>query len=167
MKVRGGASNAMGVIACGMAAVGAQPVWAACAPNSSCACTISTSAIAFSIYNPQIPNPTDSAGTIGMACTGRTITPSTFMIGLSAGSSGNVGARTLHNGAAILNYNLYKNAARTALWGDDSGGGASVIDVLPIGNAFARSYTVYARIPARQNVRVGNYSDVVTVSIIY
>lgn len=153
-----------------VAAIGighAAPLWAACGSSGGCACTISTTSVSFGTYNPQNGAPNDSVGTIAMACVGNNLTPSTYILSLNGGVSGSVAARTLRSGANVLQYNLYKNAARTILWGDDTGGGASIVDVRPPGNGFAKQFTVYARVPAHQNVAAGGYRDTITVTLSY
>ena len=67
----------------------------------------------------------------------------------------------MSGGSATLNYQLYSDAARTTVWGDDT-----------YGNSVSTSGTdvdlsVYGRIPGQQNVPAGSYSDVLTITISY
>ncbi|MFC1855476.1 spore coat U domain-containing protein [Thermodesulfobacteriota bacterium] len=58
-----------------------------------------------------------------------------------------------------LNYNLYIDAACTKVWGDGTD------DTYTHTHTSNDNATIFARIPPRQNVRVGRYSDRVTVTI--
>ena len=95
-----------------------------------------------------------------MTCSGN----ADVTITLSKGGSATFSPRTLNSGTDTLNYNLYRDAARTTIWGDGTGSTASYTQVgLP--NNTAQNLTIYARIPAAQDVRAGTYTDSVTVTI--
>jgi spore coat protein U-like protein len=120
-------------------------------------CVVNATAIAFGSYNVYATAPVDSTGTITYECTGGGKTP--IQIGLMP-ASGNSPA--LQSGAERLAYNLYLNAARTAVWGIGSNGTQYFTgerSKTPV------SVPVFARVPAQQDVAVGNYSDTVTVII--
>jgi spore coat protein U-like protein len=67
---------------------------------------------------------------------------------------------------ATLDYQLYVNTARTTVWGDGTGGTATVQDgyLLGVGSE-TRSYPVLGRIPGGQNVPVGSYADSIVVTV--
>jgi spore coat protein U-like protein len=65
-------------------------------------------------------------------------------------------------GPYTLNYNLYTTASRTTVWGDGTGGTSTLN-----GLAFGATHTVYATVPARQNVRVGQYTDNIIVTLTF
>jgi spore coat protein U-like protein len=120
-------------------------------------CVVNATGIAFGSYNVYSTAPADSTGTITYECTGGGKTP--IQIGLMPGS-GN--SPTLQSGSERLAYNLYLNAARTAVWGAGSNGTQYFTGErsrTPV------SVPVFARIPAEQDVAVGSYSDTVTVVI--
>ena len=71
------------------------------------------------------------------------------------------------SGSHPLYYNLYSNAGRTIIWGDDSGGGESVASSFPAASRSAKAFSIYGRIPALQNAWVGIYHDSVTVTVSY
>lgn len=144
-----------------------QPAMAACANPANCGCTVSTSGLLFGTYSAQSPSPTDSVGTISTSCTSDDPGNSTFSVSMSAGFSGNAAQRAMGGGSSALLYNLYTNATRSTIWGDDSGGGVSVVAPFPAGNGSTQLLSVYGRIPARQNVAPGGYSDVITITITY
>ena len=92
---------------------------------------------------------------------------STLSISLSPGSSGNTNSRAMFRGAHPLYYNLYTNAARTIVWGDDSGAGESVAAGFPATSRSAKTFSIYGRVPALQNAWAGVYHDSITVTVSY
>ncbi len=104
-------------------------------------------------------------GTLTLNCTsGSGIT---LVISLSQGSSGSYAARTLKNGTAALNYNLYTTAAYTTVWGNGTGStqtvsmGSHNTSKLPV------SATVYGSISALQNAVPGAYTDSITATVTF
>jgi len=148
--------------ALGRAAIVAA-VWllsVASASAQSPSCTISVTAVAFGTYNVFTTTADDSTGTITYSCN---TTARNISIALSDGSSSTFSPRTLRKGSEILQYNLYRNAARTNIWGDGTGGTSVYTRANPPnGNV---SLTIYGRIPAQQDVSAGNYSDTVSAVI--
>jgi len=140
---------------------------AACSTPGACFCSISLTAIAFGSYNPQSASPSDTVGTISISCNSPDPARSSFNIAMSAGSSGNINQRSMLSGQHPLYYNLYTNAARTIIWGDDSGGGESVTSNFPATSRSTVKFNIYGRIPALQNAWVGTYHDSVTVTVAY
>ena len=123
-------------------------------------CTISATSIAFGNYNVFTTTPGDSTGTITFRCNSSAFNIS---ISLSDGSSSTFNQRTLRNGSEVLNYNLYRNAARTTIWGDGTGGTSVYTNSNPPSSNI--NVTVYGRIPAQQDVSAGSYSDTVSAVI--
>ena len=112
----------------------------------------SVSGTNFGTYNVFSSNSnTSGVGGLTINCKGGT--PS-LVIGLSTGQSNTFSSRVLKSGGNTLNYNLYTNAARTAIWGDGTGGS----HVLTFQN-ITTTLSIYGKIPAEQNVMVGSYSD--------
>lgn len=109
---------------------------------------------AYDIFNAQDTSITTN---VGVTCD----TDTSFEISLSAGT-GTFASRTLVSGANLLSYNLYVDPAHLTIWGDGSPGTATVS-----GSGTSRNFTVYGRIPARQNASVGSYSDTITVTITF
>ena len=86
--------------------------------------------------------------------------PYGIRISAGSGSSATPANRAMSNGTDELTYSLYRDPARTLVWGDDvatevTGTGADV-DLI-----------VYARVPAQTTPSVGDYTDVVDVTINY
>lgn len=68
--------------------------------------------------------------------------------------------------ADSLLYNVYLDAARTAIWGDGTQG--SQIWVAPNPPVRTRiNVPIYGRIPAGQNIGVGSYGDTLMITINY
>lgn len=136
--------------------LGATSAWAQ-APS----CTISVTSVAFGSYNVFTTTADDSTGTITFRCNS---TAANISIALSDGSSSTFSPRTLRKGTEVLNYNLYRNAARTNIWGDGTGGTSVYTNANPPNNSNV-NLTIYGRIPAQQDVSAGNYTDTVSAVI--
>ena len=81
---------------------------------------------------------------------------------LDGGGSGNINARQMSSGSGRLNYQIYRNAARNAVWGT----GADAQGVMLIGTQSGAT-SVYGRIPASQIVADGTYTDVVNITLTF
>jgi spore coat protein U-like protein len=130
-----------------------------CAAAARADCTITATSIAFGDYDVFNATPDDSQGTITLRCT----PPETVQVSLSRGSSPTFTPRTLRNGANVLNYNLYRTAARTTIFGDGTGGTQVFTGFVQV-NA---TVTVFGRIPALQDVPVGPYSDTIVATVTF
>lgn len=128
----------------------------AAAPAGAASCIVDPQSVAFGSYDPLDAAPLDSVGTIRVSCD----SSASFSVALRGGG-GSIDDRRMTSGADALHYNLYSNAARTALWGDGNGAG----DVSATGATV--DLDVYGRIPARQNVPAGTYVDSVTVTVTF
>ena len=136
--------------------LGATSAWA-----QSPSCTISVTSIAFGSYSVFTTTADDSTGTITYTCNS---TASNISIALNDGSSSTFSPRTMRKGSEILQYNLYRNAARTNIWGDGTGGTSVYTRANPPNNSSV-SLTIYGRIPALQDVSAGSYTDTVSAVI--
>ncbi len=127
-------------------------------------CTITTSPVAFGPYDPVVANAaTDLAatGSVNVACTkGAAAT-----IDLGNGSSYLAPSRRMSSGTDFLKYSLYKDAARTQLWGTGLTGGTTA--AYTSASRLSTAVTVYGTVPQAQDVTVGAYSDVVLATINY
>lgn len=125
------------------------------------ACTITTTPVSFGLYDPFGAGPNDSTGTLTYRCgpPDRNIT-----IVLGTGAAGSFNPRTLLDGTEPLNYNLYRNAARTVRWGDGTGSTSFYFRADPPNNRNV-VLTIYGRIPANQDVSAGTYTDTVSVIV--
>lgn len=126
-------------------------------------CSVTTSPINFGTYDVFSTVPADSTADITVSCSGST--PVT--VAINAGRSGSVAQRYMLNGgggADRLNYNLFTTPSMTTAWGDGTGGSKTVHLAIP-SKMNSATTTIYGRIPPGQDLRVGNYSDTLTITI--
>jgi spore coat protein U-like protein len=129
-------------------------------------CGVSATGIAFGGYNIFDTVPRDSTGNITVQCQGvQPNRPVTVTVSISTGSSGSYAVRQMvsSTGSDRLNYNVYTNSARTIVWGNGTGGSSTLSATLDRTTPWTTS--IHGRIPPRQNVSVGSYSDALTVTI--
>ena len=150
------------------ALLGAAAAGPAFAGTPSCA--VATGAVAFGGYDPFAPGAHDSSGYVDVQCTCTPIGDCTdlpYTLEIQPGGSGSLSPRRMERsgGTETLDYHLYRDGARTAVWGTG-------------GNALGRTYqaadfespqrnTVYGRVPAGQHVRPGSYGETPIVSMTY
>jgi len=137
-------------------------------------CSVSSTGVAFGIYDPTTAAATDSTGNLTLVCThvsggGQRVN---YSVALSAGSSGTFTQRWMRSGMSTLNYNLFDTAARARIWGDGSAGTAVISDGFAVGPGQGNNrrevvYPIYGRIPAQQAVATGNYSDTIVVTLTF
>lgn len=119
------------------------------------ACSLSGGTLNFGNYTSGQTTSLDVNGTINYVnCSG------SLTFTLDGGASGNINARQMSSGTNRLNYQIYRNAARNAIWGT----GADAHAVLLIGTQ-SGTVTVYGRIPASQAAADGTYTDTVNITL--
>lgn len=121
--------------------------------SAQAACTLTIQPLAFGTYQAAQATVLDASFNVTYVCDSGGDRPS---YSFSAGSSGNLNARSMSNGRDTLQYQLYSDAARTQLLTADSVTG---------NHKSGRTYTYYGRIAANQDVSPGSYSDSVTVTV--
>jgi spore coat protein U-like protein len=128
-------------------------------------CRISTTPVNFGVYDVFSRSVLDSTGTITVICNNPQQKPITITVTLNAGGSGSFNPRQMRasGGTDRLNYYLFSDPSRTIIWGDGTGGSSYVTGVVTRYGAF--NALVYGRIPAGQNVSLGNYGDVLTATV--
>lgn len=129
------------------------------------ACTVTATNVAFGTYTPLQAAALTSAATISIACTGVT-GRNTVTVDLSTGASASYTTRTLVIGTAKLNYNLYQDAANTAIWGNGTGGSTEASATIRKRTPTA-TLTVYGSVAALQDPGPGSYGDTVNVTVNY
>ena len=124
-------------------------------------CTVRTTPISFGLYDPLGTTPSASTASLVYRCApqDRNIT-----IMLGTGASGSFTPRKLFDGTEPLAYNLCRDAACSMTWGDGTGGTSFYFLRDPPNNQDV-VLTIYATLPAGQDVRAGTYTDNVTVVI--
>lgn len=126
------------------------------------ACTVSTTALAFGTQGVLAAN-VDQTGSVILTCTKNTA----YNIGFDQGANGaSVAARMMKGGATntdLINYSLFRDAARTSNWGNTVG-----TDTLAgTASGAAQTLTVYGRIPVQATGTAGAYTDTVNVTVTY
>ena len=135
--------------------------------NVSKSCLVTADPLNFGTVN-GLPGQADrdQTSTISVTCT----TPTAYTVALtpSNGSTAGVGSMAPTGGVPgntdTVPYRLYRNAARTTVWGSVTGTNT----VAGTGIGLAQALTLYGSVlGASDNVRTDDYSDVVTVALTY
>lgn len=126
-------------------------------------CTITATPVVFPAYEPigaNASSPDDStAGGLTVTCTKGASTT----IGLGIGSHANgTTMRMSDGGTNYLEYALYSNEARTAVWGNAA---PNLVTPALAPSKDARTFSVYGRIAGNQDVPEGNYDDTVVATV--
>jgi spore coat protein U-like protein len=138
-------------------------------------CTVTASGVAFGTYDPSLGTADDSTGSILVSCTytgpGGSDTAN-YTVTLSTGTSGSFVPRNLEAGASQLNYNLFRDAARTQVWGNASSGTTIITGSLKVGPGAGNrtrtaTHVIYGRIPQLQDADTGDYSDLIQVTLTF
>lgn len=116
-------------------------------------CTIESSGIEFGLYDPLDAAPLEATGGITYTCS----TQVAVVIVMTTGDGGSFDRR-MSSGSDTLSYNLYVDSARTKVWGDGTLGTATHVDLNPPKDSSV-GVRVYGRVPARQDVADGRYTD--------
>lgn len=130
--------------------------------SAHAACSLTSTSVVFGNYDIFSPTPLDTLGQIIFRCGSNDHNVS---ISIDKGGAPTFNPRRLLNGSNVLNYNLYLDAARTVIWGDATSGTQNFFIQNPQPNNQDISIPVYGRIPAGQGVSVGNYGNMLTVTI--
>ena len=142
--------------------IGAQAVHAQ-------SCTVSSSNLAFGVYNPQLALPNQSVATVTVTCSAVISILVGYTVSISTGGSGSYAARRMTTGASNMNYQIYSDLLRTKVWGDGTGGSFAVNDgyLINVLVPIVKLYPAYGQIPALQNAKPGSYGDSTVVTITY
>lgn len=135
---------------------------------ASYTCLVTGVPVVFGLYDPLSGTPADSAGRVDVTCTlllGSSDAVS-YSVSLSSGLGGSFAPRQMAGASGSLNYNLYRDASRSLIWGDGSGTTTTTSDSYTLGlTPVLRSYTVYGRIHTGQGAVAGAYADTVLVTL--
>lgn len=131
-------------------------------------CVISVASLAFGEYlaaGTNATTPLDGTGTVSVACTkGASAT-----IGIGQGTNPNGSStdaapkRRMASGTQKLRYDLYRDSGRTSVWGNT----VATAKSYSAASVSTASITIYARMPAGQDVGAGDFSDTVTATITF
>lgn len=123
-------------------------------------------------YDSYSATVVDSSATLLVTCT-RDGGPKkeTITVGLGPSfTSGAIAVRQarLTSGTDVLAYNLYREASRVSIWGETAGVDAVSQDItLPNNSSITLTFNIFARIDALQDVRAGEYTDQVTITVTF
>ena len=130
--------------------------------NVSKNCSITTTPVAFGVYDPVVANataPLDGTGAVIVTCTKGAGT--SIDLGLGANATGAT-RRMAAGGGDYLTYQLYQDSGRTTVWGS---GGSAGQTIAGAPSKAPRTFTVFGRVPAGQYVPAGSYADTVIATI--
>lgn len=136
-------------------------------------CKVSATDINFGAYDPVNANSTTalpSTGGVTVSCVKGTVATVSLDQGKNAGSGSTctAPARQMKDAAGdLLGYTISQDSSSTTTWGCTAGTAQSFTSTSLTPAAGNGSYTTYGSIPAGQDVNVGSYSDVVTVSVAF
>ena len=121
--------------------------------------TVKVFELDFGVYNYTKDIPTDAFTTIEITTDDTRTLVVKLGSGVNTGGVSNFHPRKMRSIDDTLEYNLYTDTARTKVWGDGSN------------NTYTQTgqseLKVYGRIPPKQNVNIGIYTDNVTVTIVW
>jgi len=155
------------LVALSGAAQAASPATTSFGVSASVAanCIVTAVAMPFGAYDGTVAKTTSQD--LKVRCTKNL----PYTVKLSGGDASSFAPRKLKDGGTnTLEYNLFSDGGRTAVWGDGVGAGA----VPGIGSgmavASANTHTIYAELfnsLANQTAPAGNYADTITVEVAY
>jgi len=153
------------------AAVVVALTWLAAADAIAIDCTVTTTGVAFGVYDASLATPTDSVGNVTVRCNhvGGGALKASYTAALSAGSSGSFSRRTMRAGKSVLDYNLFSSATRAQVWGNGTSGSTLVGGSLLVNpGKFSVNeivHPIYGRIPPLQSPEPGNYTDTILITL--
>ena len=134
--------------------------------NVSNACSISLGSISTLDFgsHASVAQGQNSTTTVSVNCPSNT----SWRMGMSNGSNPATGQRRMRsNGGAYINYELYRDSARSQRWGNDTAGGSDTVNGSGAAQSNPTVINVYGRVPPQTQVPPGDYSDTVTVRLEY
>ncbi len=120
-------------------------------------CTISATTLDFGSTGSQFSSNLDVGSSINTICT----RDAAYQIALDNGSNYSAPNRRMASGANRVNYDLYRDAARSQRWGSSLGS-----DTLSgIGTGSTTTTPVYGRVPVQSGLVIGSYTDTIVATI--
>ncbi len=134
-------------------------------------CTIAAGPLAFLNYDPIVTNlttPLDAQATVTIVCAlGNSTTTDIDQGANSSGTTPNFIRRLKHATLAqFLTYQVYRDSARTLIWGTTSGTPSGSTNPFT-GTGVAGTLTAYGRIAGGQLANTGAYADTLTATITF
>lgn len=130
-----------------------------------CSCTVVPDPMVFGTF-PALDNVgLNGAANIKVTCTGVAALGS-LTLKLDGGVNGNVAQRRMAAGGNFLDYNLYRDSARTQIWGTGAGGYSAVVVPNTLGLlSWTSNTSVWGRVSPAPATPPGAYADVVIVTV--
>ena len=139
---------------------GSFPVTATVVPT----CEVTTTGINFGDYGGLA---VEAEGSVDVTC----IMDLSYQVGLDVGMYGDQLGRQMSDGDNFLPYAIFQDDVLSEQWGDSCVSsptfGSELCAGSFAGTGTANNLTTWGQIPANQQVPVGDYSDVVVVTIVY
>ena len=133
-------------------------------------CSITTTNIIFTGYNPYDANLERSNGTIKVTCKNMSLSRNlSYVVTLKASSSGNPLSILVKNGVETVSYSLFKDSTLSQILGDGTNTSTTITNTftLPTMGTTTDTYTIYAKIPTQPLSKPMTYSDTITATLIY
>ena len=129
-------------------------------------CTITLNPLSFGLYTPAGTVSLDAVSDITVRCVAQS---GTYAVSIGSGLSGNQLVRTLFAGGGnFLNYNLFRDPARTQIWGDGTPPTFVVTGSRPgVGQPTINVHPLYGRVFSGQTPNPGNYADNLLVTVLF
>jgi len=123
------------------------------------ACTIDDATLTFAPQTGGIAANVDDDATVTVNCSAG----APYQVGFGPGANAQGNQRRMESSGNYVNYQLYREAARTTVLGTASG----TDTIAGTGSGVNQTITVYGRVPAQPGVLVGDYSDQVLLTLSY
>ena len=144
-----------------LALLGPEGEVAAGGPPAAACLITQVPSLAFGDYDVTSAAPNDVQSQLRVLCDSSILM---LRVNLSQGLANSFSPRAMSAGGADrLQYNVYLNEQRSMIWGDGSGGTSYYSKSRPV----LEYINLYGRIPAKQGVRAGTYSDTLKLTIYY
>jgi spore coat protein U-like protein len=123
-------------------------------------CVVNNATLDFGSAIKSLKSAIDASTTVSITCSKNL----PIRVRLGGGLAWNAGRRRMTNGTAYIEYNLYKDAARSQFWGNT----ANADDLSATGTGVAQTVPVYGRTYTQSSTpKPGAYSDSIVISVDY
>lgn len=136
--------------------------------HGTASCAINSAALTFGPYQTFSAQPTDGVGTVEISCTNLDATGSSGVsvaLGIGSSASGTAAERRMSGNGSTLRYGIYSDAAHTQNWTQGNDGPQLPTGALQAHETRQLRFTLYGRIPPRQNATAGSYSDSLVLTV--
>ena len=129
-------------------------------------CSITLNPLSFGMYSPGGSVHLDAVADITVRCVAQ---PGSYSVTIGPGLGGNQLQRTLLGGGSdVLNYNLFRDPARSQIWGNGTPPTFVVIGSRPsTGRPTFNVHPLYGRVFSGQTPNPGNYADNLMVTVLF